>query len=381
MTLFVTSASFAQIKPEPGYYINNTGERKEVQIRNVAWKNNPTKFEYVADASELKEMRIEDVREFQVASYRYKRFTVNIDRSQLDLNKLGNDKNPVFNEETLFLKVLVDGNYTLYQYEDNNFSRFFVSTGKHEKAEQLVYKEYISDHTYISENNLFRQQLFTLMNSGQMKKQDFSNLSYKKESLVALFTKANQSEGAESKDLSTGQNHSSVNLKISANVAFASISMQYEMQDIDFQQSKVVFGAGLEAEYVMPFNNNKWSIFVNPSYSSVKANKENDGVQTEVDYSFIEIPAGLRHYMFLGPKQRLFVDAGYTLALKSNARISYGGSEFIVRSTSNLFAGIGFSSGKMSVEARANFNRPLVEHPVWRVNYTSISIVAAYKIL
>jgi hypothetical protein len=44
--LFLFSFSYAQITFEKGYFINNSGDRTECFIKNIDWRDNPTKFEY-----------------------------------------------------------------------------------------------------------------------------------------------------------------------------------------------------------------------------------------------------------------------------------------------------------------------------------------------
>lgn len=113
-----TLNSYSQVSFEKGYYIDNTNQKINCLIKNVDWKNNPTEFEYkLAENSEPKKTTIKTIKEFGIDNIsKYVRSTVNIDRSSESINNLSNDKNPIFKEEELFLKVLVEGKATLYQY-------------------------------------------------------------------------------------------------------------------------------------------------------------------------------------------------------------------------------------------------------------------------
>ena len=44
--LAVTGLLQAQTKFEKGYFVDNSGQRTEVLIKNLDWKNNPTEFEF-----------------------------------------------------------------------------------------------------------------------------------------------------------------------------------------------------------------------------------------------------------------------------------------------------------------------------------------------
>ncbi|WP_227740356.1 hypothetical protein [Salegentibacter sp. BLCTC] len=100
---------FSQITFEKGYYIDETNQRLNCLIRNVDWRNNPNKFEYkLSEEAEIKTASLNSVKEFAIKGVsKYVRSEVEIDRSSKNINKLSTEKNPVFQKETLFLKVLV----------------------------------------------------------------------------------------------------------------------------------------------------------------------------------------------------------------------------------------------------------------------------------
>jgi hypothetical protein len=152
--------SFSQILFEKGYFINNSNQTIACLIKNIDWKNNPTKFEYrLAQDSMIQTENMETVKEFGIIGVsKYVRATVQLDRSSNELNNMSWEKNPNFLEEQLFLKVLVEGNATLFQYEDGYLIRFFFCL-KDSAIQQLVYKRYLVDET-IAQNNYFKQQLF-----------------------------------------------------------------------------------------------------------------------------------------------------------------------------------------------------------------------------
>ena len=153
--IFISSPIFSQINFETGYFIKNNNVKTDCLIRNIGWQKNPTEIEYKLNENDKSQKAtISEIKEFNVGdSYKYKRFTINIDRSSSDINNLSREKNPVWKEETLLLKILVEGEINLYQYEDINFVRYFISSGNHETAEQLVYKEYNAEYSEVDELN------------------------------------------------------------------------------------------------------------------------------------------------------------------------------------------------------------------------------------
>lgn len=169
--LFCSTLSLAQITFEKGYYISNSGDRTACFIKNIDWRNNPKEFEYKikAEDSQSKKETIASIQEFGIDNVsKYKRFKVNIERSGSELNYLSKSKNPIWKEETLFLKLLTEGDANLYGFSEENLNRYFYET-KSTPLEQLVYFKYLSDeknevsdnyNEHIKINNKFRQQLY-----------------------------------------------------------------------------------------------------------------------------------------------------------------------------------------------------------------------------
>ncbi|MCK5441175.1 MAG: tRNA modification GTPase, partial [Maribacter sp.] len=192
LLLFFSLSISAQINYEPGYFINNEGQRTSCLIRNVDWKNNPTSFEYkLSENSDSQKASIETVIEFGIVDeVRYERHTVKINRSSDDSSALERDRSVDFKEEQLFLKVLVEGEATLYYYENKNLRRFFFNP-QNSHLEQLVYKRYRKSATEIRENTQFKQQLWNNFQCESISRNEINKLSYKEDNLVRLFRKFN----------------------------------------------------------------------------------------------------------------------------------------------------------------------------------------------
>ncbi len=119
--------AFSQIQFEKGYFISNKNEKIECLIRNNDWKNNPTEFDFkLTKDSESQSLNISTIKEFSIpGSFKFIRAPVKIDRSTDIASLLGTDRNPKWESDTLFLKVLVEGKATLYSYSKGNLFRFF----------------------------------------------------------------------------------------------------------------------------------------------------------------------------------------------------------------------------------------------------------------
>ena len=148
--------SYSQIKYEAGYYIDNSGNITNCLIKNTDWKNNPKEFTYkLSTNSEPQKGKIEDVSEFSVINkFKFKRYSVDIDKSSDNLNDMGYNRAAEFKSEQLFLKTLFEGKANLYFYEGQNLFRYFYSVDN-SNAKQLIYKRYLDAESRVTKNNEF----------------------------------------------------------------------------------------------------------------------------------------------------------------------------------------------------------------------------------
>ncbi len=371
----------SQITYQPGYFIEN-GVKTECLIKNLAWKNNPVSIEYKFNENdEPKQKTIKQISQFSVNdAYNYIRFTVNVDRSGTSLDKLSDRKEPEWSKETLFLNLLVDGKARLYQYEDGDILRYFFSTGNHSEAEQLVFKEFLINND-VDKNNMYRQQLYNTMKNGDNIDR-FRNIKYKKNELVTLFMEYNGIAGQKATDNTKKQNRGSLNLKITPGLSFNSLVVDNPISNSYFSfAANTQYRIGAELECIMPFNNNKWSLFLDPNYQSFKNTGRKGNQQMAVQYDYVEIPVGVRHYMFLNQNSKFFVDGAYVMAIPfGDSYVQYGGSKLSIENNSALAFGVGFSYKRYSIEARYNVKHNLLKYAYWSAGHSSTAIILGYKI-
>jgi hypothetical protein len=402
LLLCITVPVFAQINFEQGYFINSQGSKTPCLIRNVAWKNNPTTFDYkLTEGAATQTGTINEVAEFSVGGYKFIKYTIDIDRSARDAGSLSSKKEPEFKKETVLLKVLVEGNATLYVYEDGNLIRYFYSGGDAAAdTSQLIYKEYKVNEK-LAYNNLFRGQLYDAMKSS-LPADRFKSIRYTKDPLVALFLEYNKQDENASQNFSESQNKAIFNLKVTAGVAMANLSL-YNFSNVsggkDFD-TEIAYRFGAEFEVILPFNNKKWSLFADPHYYSYDTSyKYTTGSGSSLishDWSVsnkgIELPLGIRHYMYLSSKGKLFINAAYVLALPlgdnevnhsyKNSTVTYEQPVAEVSKSTNFALGVGFSYEKYSAEIRYGFNRQLFKNYIlFGADYTTLGLVLAYKVL
>ncbi|MEP6930793.1 MAG: hypothetical protein ABI850_12295 [Flavobacterium sp.] len=400
--LFYYTFSNAQIAYEKGYFISNDGKRTECYIKNLDWKNTPIDFKYKTELTdpESSTESIATIQEFGIdQESTYKRFKIKIDRSNNDLTKITTNRNPDWREETLFLKTLVEGDATLYSYTQDNTNRYFYAT-KAIPAEQLIYVKYIQTDKNegaetIAENNEYKQQLFKNGSNSNTTEKEILNLKYKNTDLVDYFLKYNNITSASNEKSGKKAGKNLFFIKVTPGISIASLSSKNSADpQLNAQlDNKITFRIGAEAEYVLPYNKNKWSAFINPTYQKYQDEKNysapsgfigNPEIQQhiKVSYNSVQLPIGIRHYMFLNEKSKLFINAAYTLDITSKTDITYTNrGTFKGDLAKNLAFGLGYNfNNKFSAEMRLNTKKELVNYVYHSAKYSSIDFIFGYTL-
>ena len=397
VTLLICVQAFSQISFEKGYFIDDAGQKSDCYIKNVDWKNNPTEFQYkLSETSEKKTATLADVQEFEIYNAaKYKRATVLVDVSNQSLKELESSDQPNWEERQLFLKVLVEGKASLFSYVDGNIRKYFIQKDA-SKIEQLVYKKHRVTATFIGENTQFRRQLWDAFKCGTLPEK-VKNVNYKRRDLTKIFEAYNACEGGTSVNYEERIKRNSFNLSVKPGINFSSVVIGNSGSpnfSFDFED-KTTFQLGVEAEFNLNFNRNKWALVVEPTYISYDAEQEFVYLQTPsetrtttvfVDYSAIEIPFGVRHYSFLSESSKLFLNAFYMFNITLNDKLYSERAELLqdkIMARGNLAFGIGYKyQDTYSVEFRYKTPRQLFPaNTLWGTyDYNSVSVIFGYTI-
>ncbi|MGV3458914.1 MAG: outer membrane protein [Flavobacterium sp.] len=380
LLLFTAFSSFAQIRFEPGYFIDNAGTRQDVLIRNIDWKNSPTTFEYrPAEGTDTQERTISNTAEFSVGGNTYKRFDVKIDRSSSMVDKLSDSPAINWKSETLYLKRLVDGKLALYQYEDSNLVKYFYSEGSHSTATQLIFREYRQDGTIIRNTN-YRQQLYSLMKDKYTDAQKFKSTKYTRNELTGLFEDYN---GTAADDAKGSGGSGAFHLNVAAGATFSSMSTQALTSSYqhDFED-KAGFRAGVQLEYVFPFNRNKWSLLLDPNYQSYSSENTQGTNTFKAEYQRLEVPVMVRHYFYITDKSRIFLNGAYNLSFSlGDSYIQQNAAPPAkIDKNSSWALGAGFGYDRFTFEARYVFNHEIGEASYWLTDFSSAQLILAYRL-
>ncbi|WP_312556756.1 hypothetical protein [Empedobacter brevis] len=385
---------YAQIGFEPGYILDHQNQRKEVLIKNVDWLNNPKSFEYKLDEnSKIETATTHDVSEFGITNKMiYKTSKVLIDYSSEDIRSLSVIINPEFKEETLFLRQLVKGNANLYKYQKGEMIRYFFNSLENPKIEQLIYKMYAPAEDKIDYNYFYRTQILTHFKCPAITKSLLLKVSYTDKRLIDLFEKINQCHEAEvafvdRSKMSDIKLHMNIRPRLNLNqLTIGTNSLDDKTTKLDRSAS---FGIGLELELILPFNNNKWSIIVEPNFLSYKSESESTapitGIKSKwiLDYKSIDVPIGIRHSFFFDRQSKLFINGMFVPVFSFNSTVRFERNEALISEMRigkgfNFGAGIGYTFNKFTGEIR--YITDLKRRDNIENKYNNLSIIVGYNL-
>ncbi len=397
LLIFLLINSYSQIIFEKGYIIQNTGNKKKCLIKNIDWKNNPTEIEYkISDTDKVKVAKLNDILEFGIDNYsKYIKSTVDIDTSSENLDRLSKNRNPNFEKKTIFLKVLIEGKSSLYKYKDNSLIKYFFKIGK-QPIKQLIYKSYLTSNNQIRKNENYKSQLINNLKCSDISFNKIKYLNYKQKELINIFITYNQCSNSNFITFEKKAKKDLFNLSVRIGVNSSSLSIHNNVSNLKNTNfdNKLGLRIGAEAEFILPFNKNIWGIIIEPTYRNYKSKKITDvsnvsggKLISNVNYKSIEIPVGLRHYLFLKKNTKLFINASFVFDLSSNSIIEFerkDGSNInsLKIDTRNNFAfGFGYNYNKYSLELRFQTPREILRnYAYWISDYKTVSIILGYKI-
>jgi len=401
LSLFLfTLKCYSQISFEKGYFIDNSGTKIECLIKNIDWRYNPSQFEYkLSGNANIVKATIDSVSEFGIYDQsKFIRAKVDVDISSDDIDHLSSDPNPIFVQKTIFLKTLVEGNAKLFSYDNGEILRFFIQKDN-QNIEQLVYKNYFTNPDLdknIGNNIKYKEQIGKNLRCADITVDKIVNLKYKKKNLISIVNDYNNCVNPQPKITRKVKNYKPFQLyahlyENNINIKLENDFKTYDNTDYGIRQG---MGMGFGAEYILPFNKNKWGIFTEPSFQYIhvkQATQRNDPNferhYADINLKTIEIPVGLRYYMYLNKNSSFFIDISYSFAITLNSELTFkypNGNLYnqLDLSKDNFpFYGIGYKYRAVSLQFQFQRARSILsDYGAWKTKFDSYSIILGYTL-
>jgi len=412
--LFLNTALLAQREFLPGKITKSNGETIEALIKISGWKNNPYFIDYKINGEDrIITGKVEDVAAFEIFDkVKYVRADVAFDRSSDLQGQLSTVRDPLWENEILFLKILVESETSLLLHKTNKTMRFYYQKGSG-GYEPLVYKKFLSNGR-VQRNRAYRKQIQDNFSCGY-DLDELRKAEYKIKDMVDLFVGINKCLNHEVNIMQAEGSKGSTTWAIQPGLNFISGRMTKSIIAVGGTQpetyssnidGKTDIRIGIEGEYMLPQSINKWSLFFGAAYSGFKASGQwNDvlyfsnltllrGTQSwEATVSNITFNIGIRRYFKLNDKTRILTSLGWvpglTLDLNSSADIALinnnvatTGAKLDPQEVSNFIAGLGIQMGNLTLEARYNTNRQVLnESLLYDLEHSGFSILIGFRFL
>lgn len=390
---------FGQTKFEKGYFITTRGNKVECLIKNEDWYNIPSEIKYKLNENSilntisnntLKKVYIKD-------KLLLERHNVLIDKYSKKLNELTNSRITNYKEESLLLKVIVDGKSRLLKYVDKGVQHFYYELNSEIKP--LEYKLYKTSKGTVGKNLNYQKTLKEKLSCPN--KNLKTDIKYKENSLIGYFTEYNSCFNSitfiYNKEVVKGK------FNLRGKISFG----QSTITDYPSQSSTQF---GLEFEYILPFFNNTISIFSEPTYQSYNYENTSQVItgynvsvpvpstgetvttpiygtkEVRINYSTVEIPFAIRKYFSLNKNNKIFLNAGlnfnFNLEKEFFVKIDDNETNKAIESTTSYIIGLGYEfKNKISLELRYLPSRYLNSEGLDNSKFENISIKLGYNFL
>lgn len=273
-------------------------------------------------------------------------------------------------------------------YNEGPLTRYFFTVNG-SPITQLIYKSYMSADATIAKNTTYKQQLWEKLNYTGLTMNEIENSSYNESSLIRVFNGYNKANNSESISYKQSAQKGAFHLGVRAGTALASASIYsyvgpgQVIGPIDFG-SKATIRVGISLEVVLPFSQGSWSFFSDPNYQSYKSDVQYKGKKVSLDFSFIEIPIGVRHYFLLNGKSKIFANATYNFGSGSSSSIKFEDpniNNLTPTFNGNFSLGAGFKYQAISAELRYGFKQNIIaDYHYYTSDYHTFSIIIGYDI-
>ncbi|SDI14342.1 hypothetical protein [Winogradskyella thalassocola] len=328
--LFITTSVIAQINYQEGYFITEDNKKISCLIKNEDWIKSPVNFRYkLTQSDEVKTSTISDVIEFAI---------LNTDIYYVR-HQLSEDLNTPIVDKLVFLKVLIKGDGSLLEYV-NKSSYFFYQLNDN-RLMYLSVPTKKDKSKNVKASNLFRKELYKNLDCETFTVSTYNNLKYSRSDLTKLFLDYNSCKGSNSDNIYDNRYKAYLKFKVFGGINLhSSVSNTYAYDfgynlppsggsgtvDVTNSGTTIEFGQqtnysiGAEIEVFLGLNRNKWSVFTSPNYQSMS----NLSGSKRIDYysfnyvvdvssvSFIELPLGVRYYMNINEKTKIFTHLAYS---------------------------------------------------------------------
>ncbi len=380
---------FSQNRFEPGYYINNDEEKISCLIESKEWANWPNDFFNASVNGVVKQIPVRDIKEFGIDDkLKFITRDVLIEKSSDFVDKLDNIRDLDFKNEKVLLKVIVEGDLSLYLYLKDNIKKFFIKSAQGE-IEQLKYKRY-KDPVFESQMKVkavveYKKQLeYNLKCSSH----NFEAIKYELFDLKKYVLAQNECSNTPLKFVS--KRTFKPRFVITPSVGLIISNLDVYRSETEFNLNATSPSFGIDVDYLIPTISNEIEINLKAQYSTFDVKEDVEFQfssirEVEIQYSEVLIGIGGGYRFYLNNNNSISLGGGFnypilledTRYLETGSSLDLNGKE--AKPFPSLSAGVNFN--KIKFRAHYLFKRNIMEGVnSFKIDLSRISVTIGYEV-
>ncbi len=339
---------------------------------------------------QLNRFKIADVKEFGIDNkLKFITHEVQIEKSLDYIEKLDKSKDFDFNKERVLLKVIIEGDLSLYQYLENNVKKFFYKTTNSDIT-QLMYKRYV-DENYAPRIvlNTVIEYKNQLEENKKCSSYNFSKLNYELSSLKKYFIGQNKCLNSEIKFVS--KRLTQTRLAISASVGLNISNLDVHRSQTTFTLNSINPSFGIDLDFLIPTITSDLELNFMAYYSSFKIKEEVEfGLssvrEVQVEYSEVLLGIGSGYRFYLDNDKSISLRGGinYPLLINNTKYTETDSDLNLLAKEANPFLSISASMHikKINFKAEYLFKRNIMEGVNnFKIDLSRIALRIGYTII
>jgi len=321
-----TFLSYSQKNYQPGYIITFSGDTVNGFIDYRNWGINPTEITFMNASGETRYFSPLNIKAFSVSNENYISGIVKVDADFYNDQNLSYSGTYTYRTDTAFLRTLVQGDKSLYQYKDiNGKEHFFIGTSN--GPEVLRYKLFLKDidgkKTIVSDKKYIGQLYLYLRDCAEINEK-LRDTRYKEADLTALFS-AYYKLTHKNIRFKNREEKTPVSFGFITGVSISRLKFKGDgdenLTETEFPSSTNI-PVGIFLNFGLPRSLAKWSVANELLYTSYKTSKTYMENQYKTSYAtlgygYLKLDNMLRYSYYSG-RLSLFLNAGFTNGLVVN---------------------------------------------------------------
>lgn len=364
-----------------GYIINAQKDTIRGKIDYKNWERNPSQISFKSEKeNNPSTYKSYDITGFYVNNEFYQTEIVKLEVSSQDLPTMTTSKQSIFSSDTLFLRLLIKGQASLYLYKDEKFRQHFFIKKNEMPIEELVFRKYKDGENIVVTQRKYLNQLSFYFSDCSSKIKISEKLAYEQEALKSLFNEYNQCKGNSVDSYKAEKEKTSVEISLLAGVSSTKldwISDEFNNGIVTANFNKSTnFTTGIGFDLVTARSNRRWSIYNEILLKSYKTSGESSIGTSKYDLRYLKLNTMGRYYLLnkkIRPYLGLGISNGWAIKSENNVNLDFRKYE------QGLIGSLGLNIDKFNMEFRYETSNGMSEQQALSSKVNSYFVLIAYR--